>query len=98
MQHDDKIKSSFTGCPASTERETMFNDNISITGKSIFLRNANGSEENITLNICDHPIEPAMVYNSKNHKYEIGYEVGMWDVHHLHRQVYYLQVNAIKYG
>lgn len=65
----------FTACPASTQQEKTLNDRVSITGNSLFLRNVHGPEENITLNICDEPVEPTMLYNTKSHMYEIGYEV-----------------------
>lgn len=69
--------SCFTACPASTEQEKTFNHRISITKNSLFLRNVYGPKEKICLEICDKPVVSATLYNTKNHKYEIGYEVGV---------------------
>lgn len=67
----------FTACPASTKEEEIINDRLSITKNSLFLRKFYASEGNITLNICDKPVEPAILYSSESQMYEIGYEVGI---------------------
>ncbi|XP_065200541.1 uncharacterized protein LOC135831752 isoform X2 [Planococcus citri] len=66
-----------SGCPATTPRQKKFNEEVSITGRSIFLQivyRRDETKKNILLNICEKPPQPAMVYNSKQDTYEIGYE------------------------
>ncbi|XP_065200533.1 uncharacterized protein LOC135831751 isoform X2 [Planococcus citri] len=66
-----------SACPATTEREKKFNNEVSITGRSLFLQivyRRNEAKENISLDICEKPPQPAMVYDSKQGTYEIGYE------------------------
>ncbi|XP_065200531.1 uncharacterized protein LOC135831749 [Planococcus citri] len=70
-------KESGSACPATTEREKKFNKEVSITGRSLFLQivyRRNEAKENISLDICEKPPQPAMVYNSKQDTYEIGFE------------------------
>ncbi|XP_065222737.1 uncharacterized protein LOC135847215 [Planococcus citri] len=67
-----------SACAATTQQEKTINDDFSITGRSIFLQTVYKCDEakgNISLDICEKPPQPAMVYNSKKDAYEIGYEL-----------------------
>ncbi|XP_065222748.1 uncharacterized protein LOC135847225 isoform X1 [Planococcus citri] len=67
-----------SACPATTKQEKKINDDISITGRSIFLQTVYKHDEakgNISLDICETSPQPVMVYNSKQDAFEIGYEL-----------------------
>ncbi|XP_065218606.1 uncharacterized protein LOC135844372 [Planococcus citri] len=94
-----------TACPATYKRERKFNDEVSISGKSLFLRNFYPSDDEgpyeIKLDICNTSFEPVTVYDSKHDKYQIGYELYYWhkekedmEIRSIH-QNYYDQYRAV---
>ncbi|XP_065217192.1 uncharacterized protein LOC135843290 [Planococcus citri] len=68
----------FTACLASTPAEKLFNEKVSITQNSVFLRDIHKEHENpkyISLDVCNETAKPATVYNSRKDEYSIGYEL-----------------------
>lgn len=67
----------FIACPPSTRQEKRFQHRFAFTENTLFFRSAHESKDNITLNICDKPVEPDIAYSNRSEMYEIGYEVGV---------------------
>ncbi|XP_065216259.1 uncharacterized protein LOC135842638 [Planococcus citri] len=66
-------------CAAFTEKEKQFNEKNSISGNGIFSRPSSEvtaalSNGTAVKDLCENPYQPAIVYNSKNNEYLIGYE------------------------
>ncbi|XP_065216301.1 uncharacterized protein LOC135842667 [Planococcus citri] len=65
-------------CPAFTHQERQFNQDVSLTQRSVFSRRIfakNGSFKNIDTDFCEKSFKPAMLYDRCEKQYEIGYEV-----------------------
>ncbi|XP_065216257.1 uncharacterized protein LOC135842637 isoform X1 [Planococcus citri] len=81
---EDKLRDSSShrlfACAAFTEKEKQFNEKNSFSGNGIFSRPS--SEVKAALfngtamkDLCENPYQPAVVYDSMNDEYLIGYEV-----------------------
>ncbi|XP_065216302.1 uncharacterized protein LOC135842668 [Planococcus citri] len=75
-------------CPAFTHQERQFNRDVSLTQRSVFSRRIfaeNGSCKNTDVDFCERSFKPAMLYDTCEKQYEIGYEVYYNDGEILHK-------------
>ncbi|XP_065216304.1 uncharacterized protein LOC135842670 isoform X2 [Planococcus citri] len=92
------------GCPASSPLEQKFNEDISLTKRSVFSRLIwrNQSVTGNDLDFCEKSYEPAMIFNPIEGEYKIGYELyffgnetKIWEYNRRHYR-YYKTVNTKK--
>lgn len=85
---DKKCQLCLIGCPAVSEPYVQFNEDVSISKNSIFVKNVISEDHEYaqntpvdSSNACEEPFRPSMVYDEKTKTYDTGYEVRATDFH-----------------
>lgn len=82
---DIKSPPMITACPAANAQGMKFNEEVSISGESLFVKNVckkQAALDNLKVNVCRNPIKPVTFYDLGKKIYEIGYEVGICTMNH----------------